>query len=86
VAKKSRASRKPARAKKVSAKGSKPKSSASRLDTRPLQAHLKKRIKQLEGKGPRAAAAGSGEDTLARLKQTLATLQDICFPSMTIPI
>ena len=56
----------------------------SRLDTAPLQAHIRKRIKELEGK--KTAAARTGDDTLRRLKEALETLEDICHPSMTIPI
>jgi hypothetical protein len=55
----------------------------SRLDTGPLQEHIRKRIKELEGK---ATAARSDDDTVERLRQALETLEDICFPSMTVPI
>jgi hypothetical protein len=55
----------------------------SRLDTGPLQEHIRKRIMELEGK---AAAAPSDDDTVQRLRQALETLEDICFPSMTVPI
>ena len=55
----------------------------SRLDTGPLQAHIRKRIKDLEGK---ATLARSDDDTIQRLRQALETLEDICFPSMTVPI
>jgi hypothetical protein len=54
------------------------------LDTGPLQEHIKKRIKELEGQ----AAKGAREDdsTLERLKMALETIEDICFPTMTVPI
>ena len=55
----------------------------SRLDTGPLQEHIRKRIKDLEGK---ATMARTEDDTLQRLRQALETLEDICFPSMTVPI
>jgi len=88
VAKKKSASRKPAPAKKRTSRA-RPKSTAdtSRLDTAPLQDHIKKRIKELEGKSAgRSAAARQGDDTLERLKMALETLEDICFPTMTVPI
>jgi hypothetical protein len=89
VAKKRSTPRKPARARKA---GSRilPKSSgdSSRLDTAPLQKHIRKRIKELEGKA--AARAGRArrqeDDTLERLRLALETLEDICEPTMTIPI
>ena len=69
----------------------------SRLDLKPLQRHIRKRIKDLEsGRGkpkPMAAAAAAGprsgesdEETIERLRNALETLEDICFPSMAIPI
>jgi hypothetical protein len=89
VAKKKSASRKSAPAKKRTSRA-RPKSTAdtSRLDTAPLQDHIRKRIKELEGKsaGRSAAAARQGDDTLERLKMALETLEDICFPTMTVPI
>lgn len=89
MAKKKTASRKPARAKKRT-KRTLPKSSAdtSRLDTAPLQEHIRKRIKELEGKeAARSGVARQQEDdTLERLKMALETLEDICFPTMTVPI
>jgi hypothetical protein len=89
VAKKKSASRKPTRAKKASPKSRRIKkpADASRLDTGPLQEHIKKRIKELEGARATAAAAPTeGAGTVERLKLALETLEDICFPSMTIPI
>jgi hypothetical protein len=61
---------------------------ASRLDLKPLQKHIRKRIKDLESAeaAPGAAGERSSDDTIRRLKETLATLEDICFPSMTVPI
>lgn len=89
MAKKRTASRKPARAKKKSAaKRVKSTADSSRLDTSPLQDHIRKRIKDLEDKyAARSVAVGKEEsDTLNRLKVALETLQDICEPTMTIPI
>jgi len=89
VAKKRTASRKPARAKKKgAAKRVKSTADSSRLDTSPLQEHIRKRIKDLEDKyAARAVAGGEEEDeTLNRLKIALETLRDICEPTMTIPI
>lgn len=75
MAKKKASAKKPARGKKPSKK--------SRLDTAPLQEHIRKRIKELEGKATKARA---GDDTLERLRNALETLEDICHPSMTVPI
>lgn len=89
MAKKRTASRKPARAKKKgAAKRVKSTTDSSRLDTSPLQDHIRKRIKDLEDKyAARAVAGGKEEDeTLNRLKIALETLRDICEPTMTIPI
>jgi hypothetical protein len=89
VAKKRTASRKTARAKKRGApKRVKSAADSSRLDTSPLQDHIRKRIKELEDKyAARTAAAGpQDDDTLNRLKVALETLMDICEPTMTIPI
>ena len=66
-----------------------PRADRSRLDLEPLQRHIRRRIKELEeGKKPATAAraAESTEDTIARLKNTLRTLEDICHPAMDIPI
>ena len=57
----------------------------SRLDTAPLQEHIRKRIKEIEGKRSKSARMAE-DDTLERLKNALETLEDICHPSMTIPI
>ena len=86
MAKKKSASRKSAPVKKRTSRA-RPKSTAdtSRLDTAPLQDHIKKRIKELEGKSA-GRAARQGDDTLERLKMALETLEDICFPTMTVPI
>jgi hypothetical protein len=63
----------------------------SRLDLKPLHRHIRKRIKELESKrgaAPEAAIAAMGEpdDTIERLKNVLETLEDICHPTMAIPI
>lgn len=89
MAKKRKAARKTSRAKKASARSPRPRKTAdvSRLDTGPLQEHIRKRIKELEGKRSAAAAASPDDDlTLARLKEALEVIGDICHPSMTVPI
>jgi hypothetical protein len=87
VAKKRTASRKPVRAKKRPApKRVKASADSSRLDTAPLQAHIEKRIKELEDKSAARSAAAGDEDTLQRLRVALETLRDICEPTMTVPI
>lgn len=86
MAKKRTVSRKPARAKSA-AKRARSTADYSRLDTAPLQEHIKKRIKELEGKAAKSgAAARTADDTLKRLRLALDTLQDICEPTMTLPI
>jgi hypothetical protein len=59
---------------------------SSRLDTAPLQEHIRRRIKELEDKASRSGAAARQDDTLERLRVALDTLADICEPTMTIPI
>lgn len=88
MAKKRTAARKPARAKKTRAKARpKPTADSSRLDTSPLQQHIRRRIKELEGQAARSGAARQEDDgTLERLRIALETLEDICEPTMTIPI
>ena len=88
MAKKKTVSRKPARAKGGATKrGVKSPSDYSRLDTGPLQAHIRKRIKELEGTAAKSGAkARQADDTLQRLRLALDTLQDICEPTMTLPI
>ena len=79
------------RAKKKSAgKPKKPKAAPrpligdrSRLDTKPLQEHLRRRIKELQS--AEAPAVGN-EQRIARLQVALDTLMDICYPTMDIPI
>jgi hypothetical protein len=86
---KKRTARKTSRAKKTTraAAPRKKRADASRLDTGPLQDHLRQRIKDLEGKRAGALAADAGGDrTLERLKEALSLLEDICHPSMTVPI
>jgi len=84
VAKKKSSAKKAARSKKAPKKRTvKSTADTSRLDTGPLQEHIRKRIKDLEGK---ATLARSDDDTIQRLRQALETLEDICFPSMTVPI
>ena len=69
----------------------------SRLDLRPLQKHIRRRIADLkkhQKKGPMAPApaaavgprGGSVDETIARLEGALETLIDICHPTMDIPI
>jgi hypothetical protein len=91
VAKKRTASRKPARARSASKKRPAPKrakasADSSRLDTAPLQAHIEKRIKELEDKSAARSAVAGDDDTLQRLRVALETLRDICEPTMTVPI
>lgn len=84
MAKKKSSPKKAARSKKAPKKRTvKSSADTSRLDTGPLQEHIRKRIKELEGK---ATMARSDDDTVQRLRQALETLEDICFPSMTVPI
>jgi hypothetical protein len=61
---------------------------ASRLDLHPLQAHIQKRIDDLETKRTmRAGAEATPDDAaLERLKQAKQLFADICYPTMTIPI
>lgn len=75
---------KPAASKKASSRGDR-----SRLDLEPLQKHIRRRIKELEdGVKPTTAmrAAESKDETIARLRNALETLEDICHPAMDIPI
>ena len=89
---KKRVTRKPAAKSKRKAAG--PRSSGgggdqSRLDLKPLQRHIRRRIKELESGQQTTAARRSGEsdeETIERLRNALETLEDICFPSMGIPI
>ena len=82
--------RKPTRkAKSAKSKASSSRGDRSRLDLGPLQEHIRKRIKDLEyGAKPAttSARAESGDDTIERLRNALETLEDICHPSMDIPI
>jgi hypothetical protein len=57
----------------------------SRLDTKPLQEHIRQRIKDLQS-GAGAAREGTTEQTIARLQVALDTLMDMCHPTMDIPI
>jgi hypothetical protein len=91
VVKKRVTPRKPTRkAKSAKSKASSSRGDRSRLDLGPLQEHIRKRIKDLEyGAKPAATAARaaeSGDDTVERLRNALETLEDICHPSMDIPI
>ena len=83
MAKKKLPARKSPARKKSAARITRPKGDASRLDTAPLQAHIRKRIKEIEGS---ASKARGSEDTLRRLQLALDTLEDICLPAMTVPI
>lgn len=83
-------SRKPARkAKPAKSRASSTRGDRSRLDLKPLQDHIRRRIKDLEGGAkPKLsrARAESPDDTIARLQNALETLEDICHPAMDIPI
>jgi hypothetical protein len=89
VAKK-RVTRKPAaKAKRKAAGARSGGGDQSRLDLKPLQKHIRRRIKELESGQKPAATRRSGEsdeETIERLRNALETLEDICFPSMGIPI
>ena len=82
--------RKPTRKAKSSKPAASVRADRSRLDLKPLQRHIRKRIKDLQsGATPAVAAARGGEsdeETIDRLKNVLETLEDICFPTMDIPI
>jgi hypothetical protein len=94
AAKKSGAKKSAAKRRKPSGARKKPTAQAdrSRLDLAPLQQHIRKRIDDLRKKGAppmvtTAARSGeSPEETIVRLENALETLQDICFPTMDIPI
>lgn len=83
-------SRKPTRkAKPTPSRTSSSRGDRSRLDLKPLQKHIRRRIKELEDGATPATemrAAESTDDTIARLKNVLETLEDICHPAMDIPI
>ena len=80
---------KTAKKKKTTSRPASSRGDRSRLDLKPLQDHIRRRIKELEeGTAPAAAlrAAESDEETIARLRNALDTLADICHPAMDIPI
>jgi hypothetical protein len=89
---KKRVTRKPAGKTKRKAAASRARGGdQSRLDLKPLQKHIRRRIKELQsGSATQPLAAGrtgeSNEETIARLTSALETLEDICFPTMGIPI
>jgi hypothetical protein len=86
---KKRVTRKPAKSKRKTAGAGSKGGDQSRLDLKPLQRHIRRRIKELESGQQAAAARRSGEsdeETIERLRNALETLEDICFPSMGIPI
>jgi len=86
---KKRVTRKPAAKSKRKAAARSRGGDQSRLDLKPLQRHIRRRIKELESGQPAVAARRSGEsneETIERLRNALETLEDICFPSMGIPI
>ena len=84
-------SRKPTRkAKRAKATASSSRADRSRLDLEPLQRHIRRRIKQLQGGAKPAATRGRAAEPptirIERLKNALETLESICHPSMDIPI
>ncbi len=89
---KKRTAKKPVRKKKAAKKTAASRGDQSRLDLKPLHRHIRKRIKELESKrgavpvAAVAAASESEDDTIERLKNVLETLEDICHPTMAIPI
>ena len=87
---KKRVAPKKAAGKKTSRKiGADKRGDGSRIDLKPLQRHIRKRIEELEKKrtvGPGPAGGPSDEETIERLRNVLETLEDICFPAMDIPI
>lgn len=56
----------------------------SRIDTKPLQEHIRKRIDAL--KQGATARTGTPDDTISRLQIALDTLREICYPAMDVPI
>ena len=92
MVKKRTAPKKPARKKKAAkrAPATTTRGDESRLDLKPLHRHISKRIKDIKdaraGAAPLAAAAESPDDTVERLEAVLETLEDICHPTMAIPI
>ena len=56
----------------------------SRIDTKPLQEHIRKRIDAL--KQGATARTGTPDDTISRLQIALETLREICYPAMDVPI
>ena len=90
MVKKRVAPRKSTRKAKPASKASSTRGDRSRLDLEPLQQHIRRRIKELEdGAQPKAAKARkaeSGGETIERLRNALETLEDICHPTMDIPI
>ena len=86
MAKKRTTTRKSAATPRRPAKASPRKRDSSQLDLKPLQSHIKRRLKDLDGKTVRSATARKGELTADRLKDALQLLEDLCFPTMTIPI
>jgi hypothetical protein len=86
---KKRVAPKKAAGKRTSKKIAYKRSDGSRIDLKPLQQHIRRRIEDLETKrtaGPGPAGGPSDEETIERLRNVLETLEDICFPAMDIPI
>jgi hypothetical protein len=81
VVKKKVSPKKPARKRAKPAAG---RGDRSRIDTKPLQEHIRRRIEDLRKGG--AVRSGSSDETIQRLQNALDTLMDICHPSMDVPI
>ena len=57
----------------------------SKIDTKPLQEQIRKRIEDLR-QGVTAARTGTTDDTISRLQIALETLKEICYPAMDVSL
>jgi hypothetical protein len=81
VKKKVTPKKKPARKRPAAAGG---RGDRSRIDTKPLQQHIRTRIEELKRGG--AARSGTPDETIQRLQNALDTIMDMCYPTMDVPI